>query len=362
MTQTAVKHLEMAFVQRWQDYRARFKACRSQPSEMAVHDLRVAARRLLGALDIIRALKPRPRGRKIRTRVKSVLDALDDLRDVQVMLLELSKTPESIAQPTSFVEQLQRREKRLLRRADKQFESSRPSAIRKRARKIRATLQKRSQGQEGTALAAVDQLFRKAAATAAQVKEPDPVSVHQARIAFKKFRYAAEIVEPFLPSYPSDQFSRMHAYQSRLGDIRDMDILLAALQEFDRKLPPPLPAAPAFQSEGVRAAYQQRRAALVAGYREAQGTLASFWRLAPDQPFPWELNNDSLHHPPRDRGSARPAGSRRRRQPAAADQQGPQQDVPHREGTEGIRGGDRPDRDQPISAGGPNSQGSGEEV
>ncbi len=122
MAETAGSDLDTALVQRWKDYRSQFKACRREPSEMAVHDLRVAARRLLGALDIIRSLKPRPRVRKVRGRVKNVLDALDDLRDVQVMLLELSKRPESIAEPTTFEAQLKRREKRLLSKAHRQLE------------------------------------------------------------------------------------------------------------------------------------------------------------------------------------------------------------------------------------------------
>jgi len=305
MTQTDGNDLEAAFVQRWKEYRAQFKACRREPSEMAVHDLRVAARRLLGALDIIRCLKPRPRVRKPRSTVRGVLDALDDLRDVQVMLLELSKRPESIAEPTVFEQHLERREKRLLSRAHRQLETARPSGMRKRIRKIRTTLKKPSSSHASMALAVVDRRFQKATETAARVQEPDPVSVHQARIAFKKFRYAAEIVEPFLPKYPSDQFNRMHTYQGRLGDIRDMDILLAGLQEFDRKPPPPSTALPASASEGLQAACRERRAGLMAGYREAQGQLAAFWRAAPDQPFPWEMNNDSLHHPPRDRRSGR---------------------------------------------------------
>lgn len=362
MAETAGSDLDTALVQRWKDYRSQFKACRREPSEMAVHDLRVAARRLLGALDIIRSLKPRPRVRKVRGRVKNVLDALDDLRDVQVMLLELSKRPESIAEPTTFEAQLKRREKRLLSKAHRQLEASRPSGIRKRIRKIRRMLTKGSGSQESAALQAMDRLFHNAMEAAAQVSEPDPVSIHQARIAFKKFRYAAEIVQPFLPRYPSDQFSRMHAYQGRLGDIRDMDILVAALQEFNRKLPSPAAAAPTFEGEALRAAYQERRAGLMASYREAQGQLGTFWRAAPDQPFPWEMNNDALHHPSRDRRSARSSGSPRRRQPAAADQPGPQQDVPDRQGTEGTGGVARPDRDKPIPAGDPNSPHPGEEA
>src|SRR5512135_3023690 len=95
-------YLEAGLSRLWKNYRWLLKACRHDPSEFAVHDLRVGARRMLGALDVLRPVRPRPPLRKLRRSVKGVLDALDDLRDVQVMLVELSKTPESIPQPAGL--------------------------------------------------------------------------------------------------------------------------------------------------------------------------------------------------------------------------------------------------------------------
>ncbi len=49
-----------AIDQRWEKYREQIKTCRREFSEEAVHDLRVAARRLLALVDLIRAISPHP--------------------------------------------------------------------------------------------------------------------------------------------------------------------------------------------------------------------------------------------------------------------------------------------------------------
>ena len=41
---------------RWDKYKAELKTCRSEFSEEAVHDFRVATRRLLASLDLLRAV------------------------------------------------------------------------------------------------------------------------------------------------------------------------------------------------------------------------------------------------------------------------------------------------------------------
>ena len=76
---------------RWKKLRAELKICRNEFSEEAVHDLRVATRRLLALFDLLRVLIPRKRVQKIRRALKDQLDELDDLRDTQVLLADISE-------------------------------------------------------------------------------------------------------------------------------------------------------------------------------------------------------------------------------------------------------------------------------
>ncbi len=98
--------LTIALVQRWNDYCAQSKTCRQEFSEEAVHDLRVAARRFMAVLDIVRAINPHPRVQKTRRYLKDQLDDLDDLRDVQVMLVEISESIEHLPALQLFQEHL----------------------------------------------------------------------------------------------------------------------------------------------------------------------------------------------------------------------------------------------------------------
>src|SRR5512135_1868694 len=83
------------FNQRWENYRAQVFACRAEFSEPAVHDLRVAARRLLAVLEIVQGVAPQRRIRKLRQELKSHLDGFDSLRDTQVMLISVTENIES---------------------------------------------------------------------------------------------------------------------------------------------------------------------------------------------------------------------------------------------------------------------------
>lgn len=302
--------VEAALTRSWTNYRALLKTCRSDRSEIAVHDLRVGARRMLGALDVIRPVKPRPPLGKLRRSFRGVLDALDDLRDVQVMLLELSRIPESLPRPAGLMAELDKRERRMLRKSAIELEAVRPSRLRKRIRKLRHALREESSEGQTAAISAVDKLFDRAAEAAVHVDDQDEVSIHRARIAFKRFRYAAEMIDPLLPPHTPDLHKRMHSFQSTLGDIRDLDILLAAIARFNRKHPAgPDSAGPSIPvNDALRRSYQERRLQHVAAFHAAQGELATYWRPDPDHPFPWEGNHDSVHRSPRDRLSNQPGG------------------------------------------------------
>src|SRR4030095_12946341 len=95
-----------ALEERWDKYRAELKKCKSEFSEEAVHDLRVATRRLLAVMDIIRLLDPQPRVQKVRRILKNQLDSLDDLRDTQVILVEVSESIMSFPDLKPFEEHL----------------------------------------------------------------------------------------------------------------------------------------------------------------------------------------------------------------------------------------------------------------
>jgi len=67
------------------------------------------------------------------------------------------------------------------------------------------------------------------------VKQEDPDSVHRVRVAFKKYRYLAEIWQPLFPQFTDEMLTRMQALQDRLGEIQDLRVLERMLADFKGK-------------------------------------------------------------------------------------------------------------------------------
>jgi len=282
--------------ERWQKYRATLKTCKSEFSEEAVHDLRVATRRLLAVMDILHALDPHPRIPKTRHILKYQLDALDDLRDVQVMLVDISELVVNSPELKAFELDLSTREKKLMRRARKDINGLQTSKLKRRIKKIRTLLEGNAFGRRFNAslLSAVDQAYSKAIQALGQIDASQSASIHRLRIAFKKFRYMVEIINPILKQYPEIYFKQMHDYQSKMGAVQDAEVFLSALTDFAER------AALAPMLEPAQRYFEIHHAELISAFMNDKEAIHFFWRNLPDQNFPWEREHESLHHSPRD--------------------------------------------------------------
>ena len=283
----AIRLLITALEARWENYRTQVETCRGEFSEEAIHDLRVSARRLLAILDMGRAFDPKPHLQKARRTLKDQIDNLDDLRDVQVMRMEVAKTPLDIK---LFETHLQEREKRLLKTAHKQILALKLSKLKKRIDKIRAALEKRNLEEDFQAqlFRSVDRAYSRTMKAFAKVDASQPGSIHRLRLAFKGFRYMAEIVQPLIPSPPKKYLERMHEYQSSMGDIHDIEVFLSALKDFSEG------AGESFDPNPVKHFYEQRYTELVGAFMVDKGELISFWRAAPEQAFPLENKKEGV--------------------------------------------------------------------
>ncbi len=268
---------------RWDKYKAELKTCRREFSEEAVHDFRVAARRLLTFLDLLRMMFQDQGIKKTRRVLKDQLDALDDLRNTQVLLADMSEVIHEMPALQPFQEYLQHKEKKLLRAARKEIRSLKVASLAKRIRKLTQTIEAAKQTDQGTSLfSVVDEAYAVVNQRYALIDLGQPATIHRVRLAFKKFRYMLEAVSPILQDLPADHLKKLHDYQSAMGDIQDMEVALQELADFSKH-------APAFYNpEPVHSYYKERHAIALAGYIEDKGEIITFWRTAPDQPFPQE--------------------------------------------------------------------------
>jgi CHAD domain-containing protein len=268
---------------RWDNYKTGLQTCRREYSEEAVHDFRVAARRLLSSLDLLRTVMQDPRIKKIRWILKDQLDKLDDLRNTQVLLVDISGTIQENPVLQPYQEYLQLREKKLLRAARKAIKSLKVASLSKRIKKLNETIQTLKQTDLDMGLfLAVDKAYAIVNQRYALIDPDQPTTIHRVRLAFKKFRYMVEAIYPILQNFPADHLKRMQAYQASMGYIQDMEVALQGLADFDELAPA------SYDPEPARLYYRERHALALSRFIKDKGEIITFWRSAPDQPFPQE--------------------------------------------------------------------------
>ena len=267
---------------RWKNYRGELKRCRAEFSNEAVHELRIASRRMLALVRLLNSISPRPRFKKLNRAFKDQLDEFDDLRDTQVVLAEISETLHELPQLQEFQAHLHRVEKGLLKTLRKKLRVIDLFEVSKRIRRIRESLKTELTGDFVLqALQSVDDAYLITRQRRNWVNPAQASSIHRVRVAFKTFRYMVEIVHPLLPHFPPENLKSMHHYQSLMGEIQDVEIIMQALADAPVQVS-------AFDPEPVRHYYENCHAKAVSAYLECMNQLDTFWRSAPDQPFPWE--------------------------------------------------------------------------
>jgi CHAD domain-containing protein len=105
-----------------------------------------------------------------------------------------------------------------------------------------------------------------------QVDPQDSATIHQVRVAFKKFRYLVELLQPVLPRITVRQIEAMQDYQSLMGEIQDVETLQEALDEFVLRKKSHLG-----KYLNFRDYLRKRRDALVQSYLHQAGRLNTFW-------------------------------------------------------------------------------------
>jgi len=271
-----------ALDKRWKNYRAELKRCRAEFSNEAVHDLRIAARRMLALVQVLNSISPRPRLKKLNRSFKDQLDEFDDLRDTQVILAEVSETLQELPQLQKFQDHLQIVEEDLLKTLRKKLKVIDLFDVSKRIRKTREALETKFDGDLVLqTLQAVDDAFLLTKQRHSWIDASQPATIHRVRIAFKTFRYMVEIIHPLLNGYPIETLKQMNDYQSLMGEIQDVEVIMQTLADFPSR-------ASSFDIELVRRYYERRHAEATSRFIENMNQIDTFWRSMLDQPFPWE--------------------------------------------------------------------------
>jgi len=282
------EQLNTALQDRWDKYTQELARCREAFSEEAVHDLRVATRRLLALIDLIGVLYPNVQVQKLLLTFKDQLDSYDDLRDTQVMLLEVGQRVQAIPSLATFQRFLTKREKNLLRLAEKNIQRYKLNNLEKRLSALHKAMLKTKEPEAflDQVLQTLDQVYASVLKRYQRIDPNIPPTIHRVRVRFKKFRYMLECIYPFLPNFPQSNLRTMHDYQTLMGNIQDKEVLLSTLNTFSAK------KNGAKLTEAIEV-YQAEHAQTIQAYIDKKEQLLQFWRLSAGKPFPWESDASS---------------------------------------------------------------------
>jgi CHAD domain-containing protein len=214
----------------------------------AIHDMRVASRRLQQVLDLIFP-KPLPReGRRLRRKIRRCRRALGDVRNCDVLLQQverrLARRRSSDREAWTAVKQhLQGRRTESFARAIRKLSKVNLAVFYMRTKGILDRLRPAPDKEHVTnplvqpngvvlepfpprlaqALVGVWREFEKQ--VAASHSETSASSIHAARIGAKRLRYLLEVVSQFGIPGSSDALAWLRKIQQHLGDWHDMEVL-----------------------------------------------------------------------------------------------------------------------------------------
>jgi CHAD domain-containing protein len=230
------KHLAKSVRASRRCYRTRLERCQEKFSEKAVHKLRTETRRILALLSVIEALHFDGTLKKLRKTFKKRLDCFDDLRDTHVQLVFLKPLWSKFPEACDLKKHLCKCEKQLVAKLSREIQTAKSGKLNRGLKEIEKALRQcakkpPSGRSNAVALTLLGGAFRRVLALRRHIQRDQPKTIHRMRVAFKRFRYTAELLQPFLPRVTPSRLARMKDFQAAAGDIQDVAVLLARLEK-----------------------------------------------------------------------------------------------------------------------------------
>lgn len=231
-------YLEKTGKARLSRFRSCLKKASLRPGEKEIHDLRVSIRRLLSFSDVAASISGKePFPARDRKRMKDLMRPLGKLRDAQVKILWLRKIAATGDEGTYLYALSVRGD------ADKWANRVRDllqdcGRTRVRRRKPTLTIPPDSEGNlRERALSVVRKVEESVESVREEARDEANVeALHRMRLAFKKYRYSVEVLAPLFPAVTEKTMKRLHSFQTLLGDLHDLDMLLTEAEHFRRRV------------------------------------------------------------------------------------------------------------------------------
>lgn len=226
--------------ERWHRYADLLKKTRSELSEKEnlVHDLRVASRRLVSTIDLVKPVAGAERLVRIRKQLRRGLKVCSPLRDLQVQVPYVRSMVLEYPALETFLTVVLLREKRVMRQIVRALQKVQPGKmagdLASVAAQVRTLLSQPvvREAAHAAVVGAAGIAVLRGRERFSMIHRDDTASIHLFRVAFKKMRYTMEALRPLFPSVTEEQLKVMDNYQQKMGDIQDVEVLRASINAY----------------------------------------------------------------------------------------------------------------------------------
>jgi CHAD domain-containing protein len=226
-----------ALERKWAEYEIALKEFQTGPTRTAVHDLRVAIRRLTAILDLIHKFIPQSYVNSARERLKGQVSGLSDLRDIQVQIATVRKVSKDFPELKKFYKKLVDDEETYLKQSGQVTTSAFVKPLDSAIGRIKVGLNARRDSMapdkaQSMVEETVNNAFDLVAKRLRELNPGEYATIHRVRLAFKPFRYLLETFYPLLPAVEVKQVRNALGLARMMGEIQDFDVLMKNLVEY----------------------------------------------------------------------------------------------------------------------------------
>jgi CHAD domain-containing protein len=233
-----------SFERRVAEFTAAARRVRTGSDPEAIHDLRVATRRLVAVLRVWKELVPARARRDAERALRRLRRRIGRARELEVhiALLEERFAARAVTACPPAAEVLERLRERLTRRRRSAARRVSPRRLRRVLRRVEAAGAGLDAPRPGTSPRALTVEHRMAGQAASALKSasehPDDVSLHEARVTVKKWRYTLECLGETMPGATPQPVRPLRRIQRELGEAHDRALLLGLLERYTRRAEP----------------------------------------------------------------------------------------------------------------------------
>ncbi len=205
---------------------------RTGQGEAGVHLMRTSSRRLRSTVQYLGRHLPRERRRGLQRGLRGLMSALAPARDLDVLLLAVDRTPGVSAEDASRLRgAIGRRREKACSRMERHLGGAAYSAL---LADLEAACALAGPPAVGLAIAAPSQVLRAVERALGAAPErweaSDEASLHEARKAVKRLRYALEAFQPGLGRPLDRAMERCREVQETFGVVQDAAMFSARLR------------------------------------------------------------------------------------------------------------------------------------